>query len=84
MLAINGGQKSVTVFSEDTWQVVTDDDLIDVAEFLKTQPLSRASGGIVASFEEQFFGFMPKRRVHVLGDTTSVQPFFTSVKQIVH
>ena len=50
-LAINGGEKAVTISQKDGWDQVTEEEIQIVTDMLRRSELSSAGGGVMAEFE---------------------------------
>ena len=57
-LAINGGEKTVTIPQKDGWNQVTEEEIQIVTDMLRRAELSSAGGGVMADFEREFAEFM--------------------------
>jgi len=57
-LAINGGNKIVTIPQKDGWDQVTEEEISIVTDMLRRGELSSAGGGVMAKFEQEFAEFM--------------------------
>ncbi|MBC8228775.1 aminotransferase class I/II-fold pyridoxal phosphate-dependent enzyme, partial [bacterium] len=57
-LAINGGDKTVTIPQRDGWDQVTEEEIQIVTDMVRRGELSSSGGGVMAEFEKEFAEFM--------------------------
>lgn len=57
-LAIEGGIPAVESKPVEQWSTITEQDIEAIADYLRTQPLSVQSGGVMAEFEQEFANYI--------------------------